>query len=272
MTERLRFLIGLCVCACGAAAFAVGFRSCLTFWYHLAFHADNVVEAVTQLPWWMRLGVPALGGAAAGLVARMRVSAAQGVSNVMEAVVLGNVRLSLRTTMSRNVSSWAAIAGGMSIGREGPLIEFGGSLGATIGRLMAMPLTHTRVLVASGTAAGFGAAYNTPFAAILFVFETILGIAAPDAVLPTIAATVMATTLTRAIVGAGPIYGERAFALGSQRDLLWFGALGVLAAVVALDDDALANGVENDFCRVVKIELLHQIASMGLDGRQSQVQ
>jgi H+/Cl- antiporter ClcA len=66
----------------------------------------------------------------------------------------------------------------MSIGREGPLIEFGGALGAAVGRTTRTPLTRTRVLVAVGTAAGFSAAYNTPFAAALFVLETIAGVAA----------------------------------------------------------------------------------------------
>ena len=52
----------------------------------------------------------------------------------MEAVALGHVQLSIRATASRVASSWAAIAGGMSIGREGPLIELGGALGAALGR------------------------------------------------------------------------------------------------------------------------------------------
>jgi CIC family chloride channel protein len=121
----------------------------------------------------------------------------------------------------------------MSIGREGPLIEFGGSLGAALGRATAMSLDRTRVLVAAGTAAGFAAAYNTPFAAVLFVFETIVGIAAPEALLPTVAATVIATTLTRGVVGAGPIYGQRAFGPESTTAMLSFGALGVLAAFAA---------------------------------------
>lgn len=121
----------------------------------------------------------------------------------------------------------------MSIGREGPLIEFGGSLGAALGRATATSLDRTRVLVAAGTAAGFAAAYNTPFAAVLFVFETIVGIAAPEALLPTVAATVIATTLTRAVVGAGPIYGQRSFGPESTTAMLSFGALGVLAAFAA---------------------------------------
>jgi CIC family chloride channel protein len=195
--------------------------------------AGNVVEAIARLPWWMRVALPAIGGAGAGLISRLRATPVQGVSNVMEAVALGNVQISLRTTVSRVLSSWSAIATGMSIGREGPLIEFGGALGATIGRVMAISLDRTRVLVAAGAAAGFAAAYNTPFAAVLFVFETIVGIAAPEALLPTMAATVIAATLTRVIVGPGPIYGQRSFRPESTAAMLSFAALGVLAALAA---------------------------------------
>jgi CIC family chloride channel protein len=178
----------------------------------------------------MRVGLPAVGGAGAGLISRLRATPAQGVSNVMEAVALGNVQLSLRTTLSRVAASWTAIAAGMSIGREGPLIEVGGTLGAAVGKAMNTPHERTRVLIASGTAAGFAAAYNTPFAAVLFVLETIVGVAAPGALIGTIASTVFATALTRAVVGAGPIYGQRTFEIQSSWDLLPFGALAVLAA------------------------------------------
>jgi CIC family chloride channel protein len=232
MTARLRFLAALCLVAVGASLFAVTFRSLLALLYTSAYHARNVVDAITRLPWWTRLLVPTVAGFLAGVVSCLR-PASQGVSNVMEAVVLGNVRLSLRTTLSRVVSSWIAIGGGMSIGREGPLIEFGGTLGATLGHRLNTTLTGTRVLVAAGTAAGFASAYNTPFAAILFVFETVLGIAAPEALLPTIAATVISTMLTRAVVGAGPIYGQRAFALQSPTELAWLALLGAVAALGA---------------------------------------
>lgn len=228
--ERLRFVVALVFVSMGAAMFAVVFRGSLAPCYRVLFRATNVVDAIANLPAWLRFGVPNLGGLVAGTISRLRVSARQGASNVMEAVVLGNVALSLRTTLNRVGASWSAIAAGMSIGREGPLIEFGGSLGATAGRIMRTPLDSTRVLIASGTAAGFAAAYNTPFAAVLFVFETIVGVAAPAAMLPAIASTVFATSLTRAIVGAGPIYGQRAFAVESYRDVVAFGLLGSAAS------------------------------------------
>jgi CIC family chloride channel protein len=130
-------------------------------------------------------------------------------------------------------SSWVAIAGGLSIGREGPLIEVGGALGAAVGRAVQTSLNHTRVLVGAGTAAGFAAAYNTPFAASLFVLETIAGIAAPELLLPVMAATVGAAGIMRATVGAGPIYGQRAFGLTSYAELFSFALLGIAAALVA---------------------------------------
>lgn len=230
----LRFAFGLALVTVGAGVFAVAFRASLTALYEHLYGAENVVDSIARLPAWMRLCVPLAAAALAGTIARLRSSPAQGVSNVMEAIALGRVQLSLRATASRVASSWVAIAGGLSIGREGPLIEVGGALGAAVGRHVKTTLSQTRVLVAAGTAAGFAAAYNTPFAASLFVLETIAGIAAPELLLPVMAATVGAATITRATVGAGPIYGQRAFGLNSYAELLWFGGLGVSAAVVTL--------------------------------------
>jgi CIC family chloride channel protein len=234
VVHRLRFILGLVLVTIGAGAFAVAFRASLTAVYRTLYGADNVVDSIAGLPPWLRLAVPVAAAAVAGSIARLRGSRAQGVSNVMEAIALGRVQLSLRTTASRVASSWVAIAGGLSIGREGPLIEVGGSLGAAVGRVVRTSLTQTRVLVGAGTAAGFAAAYNTPFAASLFVLETIAGVAAPELLLPVMAATVGAAGIMRATVGAGPIYGQRTFGVESYAELLSFALLGVAAALVAM--------------------------------------
>lgn len=228
-----RYVAALAVVAIGSAVFSVSFRALLAATYASVFHAPNVVAAITSLPPPMRIVVLLTGAMLAGLVSRIGRPSRQNVSNVMEAVALGNVRLSLRTTVRRVTSSWIAIAAGLSIGREGPLIEFGGSLGAAAGRVTRLPVRWTRVLVAAGTAAGFAAAYNTPFAAALFVLETMVGIAALEAIIPILAAVAVAAALTRALAGAGPIYGARAFTTTSVEELVSFLAIAIAGAGVA---------------------------------------
>ena len=247
--EQLRFAVATTSVAVGAALFAVVFRASLTFTYRWLFGAANVVEAITRLPGWLRVLVPVAGALLAGLIARARAAPAQGVSNVMEAVALGRVQLSLRTTASRTASSWVSIASGMSIGREGPLIEFGGALAAAVGRSLRVSLPHLRVLVAAGTAAGFAAAYNTPFASVLFVLETIAGVASSQLLLPVMTSTVIATALARVIVGEGPIYGQRAFRSGSYAELLAFAGLGVAAALAAVAFKCVLRRCESSFER-----------------------
>ncbi len=130
-----RFIVALFLTALGAAAFAVTFRLSLNLVYRVLYGAQSVVEAIASLPAWLRLAIPTGGAAVAGLLSRWRLSRTQGVSNVMEAVALGKMKLSLRVTAWRVAGSWSAIATGLSIGREGPLIEFGGSLGSRVARL-----------------------------------------------------------------------------------------------------------------------------------------
>ena len=244
MTGHLRRLGALALVAAGAAVFAVIFRLSLTWIYAHLYGASNVLDVFIGLPPALRFGVPVFAACLAGAISRLRQGSQQGVSNVMEAVAVGRVRLSLRTTASRVLSSWVAMAGGLSVGREGPLIEVGGAIGAAVGRRAQVSATDLRVLVAAGTAAGFAAAYNTPFAATVYVLECLAGVVAPALVLPVMFSTVIASVLTRAVVGAGPIYGQRAFGLSSADDFAWCGVLGVLAALVAIAFKRLLNALE----------------------------
>lgn len=230
-----RFGAGVVLVALVAGAFAIAFRSALSFAVQRLGNANDLVTAAKQAPIWLRLIAPAVGGLLAGVIGLFvaRAPAGQGVADVMEAVVYGRVRLSMRVTLLKSAASWLAIASGGSLGREGPLIQFGGAAGKLAGDKLALPLTQTRTLIAAGTAAGFAAAYNTPLAAALFVLEVVLGVVALDTIVPVLIATVLASTLTQAVVGRGPIYGQREFWLKSPLELLAFAGLGLCAALAA---------------------------------------
>jgi len=232
VSENGRFGVGVLLVAVLAAAFAVGFRFALSFALLHVAGARDVVSAMQAAPLWARLALPAIGGLLGGSLGLVLARGPQGhgVGNVMEAVVLGRFNLSMRVTLLKSAASWLAIASGGSIGREGPLIQFGGAAGKLVGDRFGLREEQTRILIAAGTASGFAAAYNTPFAAVLFVLEVVTGVVVLDTILPALVATAVATAITRAFVGEGPIYGARAFQLGSPLELLAFAGLGVSAA------------------------------------------
>lgn len=205
--EGLRFAAGVVLVAVVAAAFAIAFRGALTLAMRYATGEQDVVTAMRRLPPWARVLTPAAGGLLAGLLGRRSARSSGGVGAVMEAVVLGRAHLSMRATLLKSLASFAAIASGGSLGREGPLIQFGGAAGQLLGGRLSLSQEHVRSLIAAGTAAGFAAAYNTPFAAVLFVLEVVTGIVVLETIVPTLISTALATALTRAVMGQGPVYG-----------------------------------------------------------------
>jgi hypothetical protein len=103
--DRVRFVLGLVLVTIGAGAFAVAFRASLAARYQTLYGADNIVDSIAKLPRGLRLILPITAAALAGGITRLRSSRTQGVSNVMEAIALGRVQLSLRSTASRVASS-----------------------------------------------------------------------------------------------------------------------------------------------------------------------
>ena len=217
-----------------AAGFAIAFRSAYAGVVHL-LGGDTVVGMIESAPWWERVALPAGGGLAAGLVglAITRQRGAGGVGYVMEAIVLGRVRVPLVRSSLQALASWFAIAGGNSLGREGPLIQFGAAAGEAARRGFRLDDATARLVLAAGVAAGFASAYNAPIAAVLFVVEIVTGVLVLEAAVPMLLATVIATVVTRFAMGDAPIYGRHDFG-APPIELLAFAGLGLVAAPVGV--------------------------------------
>ncbi|HEX2691443.1 MAG TPA: chloride channel protein [Kofleriaceae bacterium] len=227
--------LAVIVVALVAAGFAIAFRASLVAVNRL-FGGEGVVAMIEAAPAWQRIALPVAGGLAVGLVlwAAARVREGGGVGYVMEAIVLGRVRVPLVRSALQAVASWLAIASGNSLGREGPLIQFGAAAGEGARRAFALDNVTARIVIAAGVAAGFASAYNTPIAAVLFVVEIVTGVVVLEAIVPMLVAVVIATIATRYAVGGAPLYGVRSFALGSPGELVAFAGLGLVAAPIGV--------------------------------------
>ena len=59
------------------------------------------------------------------------------------------------------------------MGREGPTVQMGGSVGDAVSRWLKVPPRERRTLIAAGAGAGLAAAFNAPLAGVIFVLEEV---------------------------------------------------------------------------------------------------
>ena len=91
----------------------------------------------------------------------------------VELMVKGKLRMNwLRVLLCKFAGALAALTGGLSVGREGPCIMMGASLGVGVGTLWkdSTAANNPRYLV-GGSAAGLAAAFGAPLAGMCFAFE-----------------------------------------------------------------------------------------------------
>ena len=71
------------------------------------------------------------------------------------------------------VAGAIAIGSGLLLGREGPSIQLGASVGQGIAEKMNSSRVQRNVFISSGAGAGLAAAFNAPIAGLMFVLEEV---------------------------------------------------------------------------------------------------
>ncbi|HSD29900.1 MAG TPA: chloride channel protein [Vicinamibacteria bacterium] len=217
----------------GAAALVLRFAA--TEAPRVVWAAPDMVQGVAQAPPLARALVPAVGGLLAGLVLALGARWAGAASgwDILEAVVLRNGVLPLRSALVRAASSVLTQASAGAVGREGPIVLVAAATASGVGGHLGVATRERRLLVACGIAAGLACAYNTPLGAALFAMEIILGTVSLEAFAPLALSSATATLLTWAAFGRDPVFRVPAATLSSPWEVALCAVLGVLGGVVA---------------------------------------
>lgn len=231
---------------------AVGFRELIRVFQLSAWsQSGGLVDHIRQLPWFWKIGIPTFGGLCVGIITHYfaREAKGHGVPEVMEAVALRGGRIRPRVVIAKMVASAICIATGGSVGREGPIVQIGSSLGSTVGQWLKINERRMRTLVGCGAAAGIAATFNAPVAGALFAVEIILGDFGVSQFSPIVISSVAATVVSQHFLGDFPAFDVPAYSLASPFELFVYALLGLIAGLVAIVFVKSLYGAEDLFDR-----------------------
>jgi chloride channel protein, CIC family len=215
---------------------AVGVRLLIHGITNLSFPGNgSLLENITALPWYWKIIIPAVGGLIVGpLIYRFAPEAkGHGVPEVMASLIQKGGRIRPRVAVVKAIASSITIGTGGSVGREGPIIQIGASIGSTIGQVLNLSTRRTKTLLGCGAAAGIAAAFNAPIAGILFSLELLLMDFSADKLIPVALSSVISTTISRNIEGNFAAFSVLGYSMQSTYELIFYLLLGIFSGVVS---------------------------------------
>lgn len=170
----------------------------ITFYY--AF--DFVTELRLAHPWLLYL-LP-VGGVAIILLYRVSGMEKDRGTNFVLLAVRENTVLPLRTAPLVYISTLITHLFGGSSGREGAILQIGGSISSSIGRVMHLDDKDSRIITMCGMSAAFSALFGTPIAAAVFAMEMVsVGVMYYAAIVPCTLSAIIGVSLA-AYLGVAP--------------------------------------------------------------------
>lgn len=111
-----------------------------------------------------------------------------------------------KALIAKFVGGTLCIGAGLSLGREGPSIQLGASVGQGVGRLLRKPKTEENMLITCGASAGLAAAFNAPIAGVIFALEEIHMNFSPLIMIAALASSLMADFVSKEFFGLSPVF------------------------------------------------------------------
>jgi chloride channel protein, CIC family len=132
------------------------------------------------------------------------------------------------------VGGLVAIGSGLALGREGPSVQMGASIGDLVGRAFKRNWADRRVLLAGGAGAGLATAFNAPIAGAIFVLEELVQRFEPRIALVALGVSSTAIAVARVFFGDASDFHVQALAYDHAGTRPLYFALGAIAGLIGI--------------------------------------
>jgi len=247
---NIRYLLLAILIGVLAGYGAVLFKFVLKFMQWVFYQNTNdFMTFAKSIPLWVKIVMPAAGGLVVGLVVTNFAAEAKGhgVPEVMQAIALRGGRIRKRVAAAKIFASAVTIGSGGSVGREGPMVQIGASIGSSIGQMFKTPSVHMKTMVGCGAAAGIAATFNAPIAGVLFALEIIIGDFGVMQFSPVVLSSVTATAISRYYFGDFPHFDIPEYSIVTLWEYLFYPLLGVVSGLVGLSFTKILYWFEDGF-------------------------
>lgn len=203
-------------------------RTALVLWTH---H-----HGLPWIAWIIPTAICSMGAAAACYLTQRLApqTAGSGVPRV-EAVLRNHLRPAASWILPvKFIGGALGIGSGLALGREGPTVQMGGTIGRLISDAMKRCVPEPWTLIAAGAGAGLAVAFNAPLAATLFVLEELLHRFSARVFSATLVACISGTMALRLMLGNINDFASSRLPTLSPKVLPSYIVLGVVAGLVGV--------------------------------------
>ena len=216
---------------------AVAFRMLINFEIDLFWpDGDTFVERYTNAHWAWRLTAPMLAGLIISpLIFRTAPEVrGPGVAEVIKALSLKDGIIRRRVTALKSLATATFIAAGCSVGREGPIVHIGASIGSSVTQLLRLGPDKRKLAIACGAAAGIAATFQAPMTGTMFAVEILLFDLEIASLSNIVIASVTGTVVANAFGADQAIFQIPFFTLSHPGELLLYVILGLITGLFSL--------------------------------------
>ncbi|MDO5039205.1 ClC family H(+)/Cl(-) exchange transporter [Clostridium sp.] len=146
----------------------------------------------------------------------------------------------LRVLVFKFVGGTMALVAGLSVGREGPSVQMGASIGQGFSKVCKRINIEDKFLITSGASAGLAGAFNAPLSGVIFALEEVHKNFSPLVLLSAMSASIAADFMCKNFLGIEPALG---FSDVKVFPLKYYWALILLGIILGITGAIFSKGI-----------------------------